>query len=63
MYFTINQTIIGRFSRSLYVGSKIEYLFAVILPFKQWKLFAEIGYEVFYSRYLVIIVNPIKDYE
>ena len=27
MYFTINQIIIGMFSLSLYVGSKIEFLF------------------------------------
>lgn len=33
MYFTINQMIIGRFSRSLYVGSKMEYLsFAISSP-------------------------------
>lgn len=31
MYFTISQMMIGKFSRSLYVGSKIEYLSFTIL--------------------------------
>lgn len=31
MYFTNNQIIIGKFSRSLYVGNKMEYLFAIAI--------------------------------
>lgn len=31
MYFTINQMMMGRFSLSLYVGSSMEYLLAVMV--------------------------------